>query len=149
MCCKPIRIKNDKCEDKVENVFKTYRELQGGDRQDGKGVSQPYKSLILRKQRFFKMAAEQKHEQVSKLTSEKFPGLKNHFSWVSVFTLATMAILILLKSRLNDQKLKVFYQKKIFKNCFLSLQTLISPQYIFGPRNPLLASKLDSGRQIG
>ena len=53
---------------------------------------------------FSRWPAEEKHEKVSKLTSDKFPGLKNHFSWVSFFTLATMVILILLKSRLNNQK---------------------------------------------
>ena len=27
MCCKPIRTKSDRCEDEVENVLKTYREV--------------------------------------------------------------------------------------------------------------------------
>ena len=66
MCCKPIRTKNDKCEDEVENVFKTYREV----------IEKMEKaSLSHMKQRpqenhdFSRWPAEQKHDKMSKLTS--------------------------------------------------------------------------------
>ena len=60
MCCKPIRTKNDKCEDEVENVFKTYREVI-----DKMGKV----SLNQKKQRprgtyvFSRWEVEQKHEK--------------------------------------------------------------------------------------
>ena len=80
MCCKPIRAKDDKCEDEVENMFKTYREVID---EMGKASLSHINRLSLENLDFSRWQAERKHEKVSKLTSEKFPGLKNHLSWVS------------------------------------------------------------------
>ena len=63
-----------------ENVFKTYRELID---EMGKVSLSHVKRRPRENRDFSRWPAEEKHEKVSKLTSEKFPGLKNHFSWVS------------------------------------------------------------------
>ena len=39
--------------------------------------------LPLENQYFSRWPAKQKHEQLVKFASQKFTGLKNHFSWVS------------------------------------------------------------------
>ena len=61
-------------------MFKTYRE--GTDEMEK--VSLSHINRLSRENRdFSRWPTGKKGETVPKLASEKFPGLKNHFSWVS------------------------------------------------------------------
>ena len=61
-------------------MFKTYREVTD---EMGKVSLSHINRLSGENRDFSRWPAGQKHENVTKLASEKFPGLKNHFSWVS------------------------------------------------------------------
>ena len=52
--------------------------------EDGEnGGKRLWNGYMAEKSRFSRWPAEEKCEKVSKMALEKFPGLKNHFSWVS------------------------------------------------------------------
>ena len=52
--------------------------------EDGEnGGKRPWNCYMAEKSRFSRWPAEERREQVSKIALEKFPGLKNNFSWVS------------------------------------------------------------------
>ena len=61
-------------------MLKTYREVTD----EMEKVSLSHINRLSGENRdFSRWPTEKKHEKVPKLASVKFPGLKNHFSWVS------------------------------------------------------------------
>ena len=82
-------------------MFKTYREVID---KMGKVSLSHINRLSPENRDFSRWPAEEKHEKVSKLASEKNPWVEKSLFLGQFFTLATMAILILLKSWLNYQK---------------------------------------------
>ena len=64
----------------MENVFKTYREVID---EMGKVSPSHINRLSEENRHFSRWPAGKKRQKVSILASEKFLGLKNHFSWVS------------------------------------------------------------------
>ena len=65
----------------MENVFKTYREVID---KMGKVSLSHINRLSGENRDFSRWPAGKKREKVPKLASEKFPGLKNYFSWSKV-----------------------------------------------------------------
>ena len=60
MYLKPIRTKSDKCDDEVENVFKTYREVVD---KMGKVCLSDINRLSSENRDFSRWPAEEKHEK--------------------------------------------------------------------------------------